>query len=696
MNIKDQKVTRQLQADVQQQNSQVVFSFATQTPYLRQSEVGQYYEILKCQPQYVDDSRLKDDGCQLLLDHNWERTVGVLKKYWFANGKLYASCKFSKSQFAQGIKRDVLDMIRRNVSIGYIVKDYQVVDSIDGIKTIEVTNWEPYEVSIVSVPADINAGYLRSLEKNTEEAEEGKDTQMKNAKNNKTDSTELVEQTELERKETDVDLENKDLAGEDLESKSEETTEVEEEVEKEKQLEQKEICPECNKPLDQCQCEKACDGDKEEKACGEEKPEEKKLEPTVDELRVALEKSLEADAAEIRSLGEIVKDSEAAEKFVAEHKTLDQFKTYLKNKDSKKSNNSIQDNNKMEKKYFSVSKLINAIRTNTVDTDSYEFKTNEENKRALGIDNQRSVFLTKSDLSYNAMYRAYADGFGGTLTGTGIPNGGDTLIQFQYRPDMYATNLRPQLTLEKTGYKDVTSVDGRPIEWPVCVSGINAAMVDLDGNLPSTSMGWKNIRLQGKKIGGIAYIPYSLLSQAAPQADAIIEEDLIKDLYQIRDTKVFTGVGTTSSAYEPLGILNNAEVNQVSTSGFTWADFVDAEVKIREANDFSENLAWVMSPKTYGTLRATAKNAGNNGFVYGFICEDEKIGRYPVYCNPAIPDDKVILGNFNELVICDFAGLQIVLDPYTGLQNNQVRGAGWIQMDATLQRPKSFTVITKS
>lgn len=346
----------------------------------------------------------------------------------------------------------------------------------------------------------------------------------------------------------------------------------------------------------------------------------------------------------------------------------------------------------MEKRYFSVSKLINAINNNTVDTDSYEFKTNEENKRALGIDNQRSVFLTKSDLNYNALCRAYDDGFHGTLTGTGLPNGGDTLIQFQYRPDMYAQNLRPQLTLEKTGYKDVTSPDGRPIEWPVCVSGINAAMVDLDGNLPSTSMGWKNVRLQGKKIGGIAYIPYSLLKQAAPQADAIIEEDLIRDLYQIRDTKVFTGEGTTSSAYEPLGILNNAEVNQVSTSGFTWADFVDAEVKIRESNDFSENLAWVMSPKTYGTLRATAKNAGNNGFVYGFICEDEKIGRYPVYCNPAIPDDKVILGNFNELVVCDFAGLEIIVDPFTGLQNNQIRVAGWIQMDATIQRDRKSVV----
>ena len=689
MELKTNNFKRQMETtDFQQaQNKQLIFSVADEIPYLRHDDIiGDYYEVLEISEKAIDTTRLTKN-MPFLKDHDHSAQLGAVKRFWLQDKKLYVAVKFSRSRFAQSIKQDIIDLIRQNTSIGYFVDQFERTGvAEDGIPILRAVKWTPYQCSSVSVPASVFVGYNRSIEVK----QKGEDM---NAQDNKTDSAKLAEQVELETKKTDVDLENKDLAVENLEAKSTEATEGKEEETKG----QEGICPDCGKPIDECECEdKAC-GETEKKDCGgEQKPEEKKLEPTAEELRAALIKSLEADAKEIRELGEIVGDRESAEKFVAEHRSLDQFKTYLKTKDSDKSKNSIQDNTKMEKRYFSVSKLINAINNNAVDTDSYEFKTNEENKRALGIDNQRSIFLTKSDLNFNAKYRAYDDGFNGTLTGTGYPNGGDTLIQFQYRPDMYAINLRPQLTLEKTGYKDVTSPDGRPIEWPVCVSGINAAMVDLDGNLPSTSMGWRNVRLQGKKIGGIAYIPYSLLKQAAPQADAIIEEDLIRDLYQIRDTKVFTGEGTTSSAYEPLGILNNTDVNQVSTSGFTWADFVDAEVKIRESNDFSENLAWVMSPATYGTLRATAKNAGNNGYVYGFICEDEKIGRYPVYCNPAIPDDKVILGNFNELVVCDFAGLEIIVDPFTGLQNNQIRVAGWIQMDATIQRPKSFTVITKS
>ena len=348
----------------------------------------------------------------------------------------------------------------------------------------------------------------------------------------------------------------------------------------------------------------------------------------------------------------------------------------------------------MEKRYFSVSKLIDAINTNTIDAESYEYQTNEANKRSLGIDNKRSISLTKEDLNYNAWVRAYGDGFHGTITGTPVSNGGE-LIHFDYRPGMYAGNLRPQLTLDKTGYFEVTSPNGRPIEWPICTSGINAGMVDLDGNLPSGDMTWKTIKLQGKKIGAITQIPYSLLTQSAPKADEKIEEDLVKALYQVRDEKVFTGVGTTVDAYEPLGILNNPECNQL-TAAFTWKTMLDAENLIREANIFSDNLAFVMNGKTYVELCTTGKLPAASGFVYGFICENDKIKNFPVYVNNVIPDNKIILGDFNELVVCDFEGLEILADPYTGLANNQVRVAGWMQMDSTVQRPKAFTVITKA
>lgn len=683
MKIKNQKVTRQLQADIDQQNSQVVFSFATETPYLRSTQLGQYYQILKCQPQYVNTSRLDDDACQLLLDHNWQRTVGVCKKYWFANKKLYASCKFSKSQFAQGIKRDVLDLIRRNVSLGYIVKDYKVVDPIDGIKTIEVTNWEPYQFSIVSVPADINAGYLRSLDNSIEEKEQ-KGIQM-DAQNNKDVSTELATETTIETKEADVDLEDKNLDGEDLEGTSEEATEVEKE--KEKQLEQedqqKEVCPECGK--DPCQCEKSCDGEKpEEKECGEApKQEEKQLEPTVEDLRAALEKQLESDAKEIRELGLIVKDSEAAEKFVAEHKSLNQFKTYLKNKNSEKSKNSIQDNTKMEKKYFSI---VHAIRNagnlnkNVDFSEDYETQVINENKRTLSIIDA-DIVLTNAQL--------YANNTRALGPSAGV---GAELINTDYLPQEFVPYNRPQLTIDKVGSYSIPS-DGNPVSFAQCTSGATADMYSIDGELADREMNFVLKTLTPHKAGVNIPIPYSLLLEGRPDIDAMVQADVVNALYQKRDEQVWIGTGADNQV---AGIESLTGINIITGAsiggGDAWGAMLSAVGEIRKKNIFTENISYVMNTDTYTTLKKTMKDT-NNCFAGFIIGDDDRIGKYPVFVNNAVSANTILVVCGEYIAVSDFQGIGILVDPYTLSKKQALKVTAWAAFDMVLRNLGAATKV---
>ena len=79
---------------------------------------------------------------------------GVVEKAWIQNNKLYVTCRFSNNDFAQEILVDVKDGIRRNVSIGYIINDTKLQKQVNDFPIVNVTNWTPYEISIVSVPAD--------------------------------------------------------------------------------------------------------------------------------------------------------------------------------------------------------------------------------------------------------------------------------------------------------------------------------------------------------------------------------------------------------------------------------------------------------------------------------------------------------------------------------------------------------------
>ena len=109
--------------------NKLVFSCASPTPYTREYEDLIYNEVLEISDTSIDFTRLVDQRSPLLFEHDMEKQIGVVDRAWIENEKLYVSVRFSRSKFAQEILADIKDNIRRNVSIGYIVNDYKMVEN---------------------------------------------------------------------------------------------------------------------------------------------------------------------------------------------------------------------------------------------------------------------------------------------------------------------------------------------------------------------------------------------------------------------------------------------------------------------------------------------------------------------------------------------------------------------------------------
>lgn len=131
------------------------FSFSSTNPYDRFYGI----EVLDHKPESVRLDRL-NDGAPILFNHDPDQLVGVAEKAWVEGEKGYVQGRYSSSQFAQQIRKDVTDGIIRNVSVGY--KVYNQIDQRDG--SYRVTDWEPFEVSFVAIPADPTVGVQRTLE----------------------------------------------------------------------------------------------------------------------------------------------------------------------------------------------------------------------------------------------------------------------------------------------------------------------------------------------------------------------------------------------------------------------------------------------------------------------------------------------------------------------------------------------------
>lgn len=147
-------------AVIDEQARTVTLAFASETPVPRYWGV----EILDCEARSIRMDRL-NSGCALLVNHDTEDQVGVIESVQIGADKVArAVVRFGKSVRASEIFQDVVDGIRRNVSVGYQIHDAKLESESEGVGTYRVTDWEPYEISIVPVPADIKSGIGRSAE----------------------------------------------------------------------------------------------------------------------------------------------------------------------------------------------------------------------------------------------------------------------------------------------------------------------------------------------------------------------------------------------------------------------------------------------------------------------------------------------------------------------------------------------------
>lgn len=612
---------RNLEAQANIQDQFLQFSCATETPYLRYDEGQPYYEVLVISEDALSFERLIDDRAPLLYEHNPQKAIGVVKKAYIKDKKLYVKVKFSNSEFAQQMKQQMMSDLRRNVSIGYTISHMTRNGDIDGIPVYYVDGFQIYEVSTVSCAADITCGVNRSHKGN-------------NKMEISQEDFELLEKFK------------KFMAAEET---------VQEEVQAEQVIEETPV---------------------QEEVIPEETVQKEIVQDVTPVEQVPVQEEVINDDEQIKAIGQLAGEQQLAEQFIKAKRSLEDFKKELQSKNVNNINKvQHKEHRSMENKYFSISKAIrNACSQYKGDiSKDYETEVITENKRNFGIQDA-DIVITRSQL------RALA------------ANGkGKDLINTDYLPQEYTPIDRPQTTLEKTGFHTLP-VNGGPVSFAVQVSGTVAAMTDIDGVLSGADADWKLKTLTPKKGGAVVEIPYSLLLQANPEIDAMIETDITNALYELRDIQALVGDGTGNNL---TGITATSGVNTISLSGdYTYKNVCEAIKKIRDNNIYTEDLAWVMNSNDYLEFETTLKDA-TTGYG-GFILEDGKIKGYPVYINNALSDGGFIVGAFGELVVADFDGITIKVDDITGIKKQSVNVVCFAAFDSVVRKPGAFTKAVKA
>jgi hypothetical protein len=142
---------------------------------------------------------------------------------------------------------------------------------------------------------------------------------------------------------------------------------------------------------------------------------------------------------------------------------------------------------------------------------------------------------------------------------------------------------------------------------------------------------------------------------------------------------------TTLHADYPSGIgykLNTASASTkavLTGATITWAKMVGIEGEVDTANALQGNLAYMTNSIGRRILKTTDKGVANDTGDY-LMSEDNMINGYPCLVTNSIvtsygtggDGNLVVFGNWADLMIGQWGGYDITVDPYTAAKTNQV------------------------
>jgi HK97 family phage major capsid protein len=285
------------------------------------------------------------------------------------------------------------------------------------------------------------------------------------------------------------------------------------------------------------------------------------------------------------------------------------------------------------------------------------------------------------------------------ITGQNIATANDGGNLVQEESLVYIDALRNRLVLVGLGARFITGLVGN---LPLINGGTFAATWHGEGDAVTTGKASLPKRIMSpKRLSVSGAYTLELLNQNSLSIEMLIRDGLLQ-----AHAAGIEVAAINSASNGPVGVLNTSGIGSVAggTDGLApaWSHIVDLESKVAIANADLGALAYLTNAKVRGKLKQTLKASG----VPGFIWDAEGMNGYKAAVTNAVPStltkgsgtgvsvcSAIIFGNWNEMIIGQWGGYDMIVDPYSKKLNGEVEVVLHSFHDVALSNAASFAAM---
>ena len=403
-------------------------------------------------------------------------------------------------------------------------------------------------------------------------------------------------------------------------------------------------------------------------------------EVNIDAVRAEATKLAAENAAEIVKLGQRHNKADLAGEAIRAGKSIDQFRGEL----LEVIGNQPLDNkeiglSKKERQDFSVVRAIRAL-ANPSDRAAqegarFEFEASAAAARAYGTTAQGLMIP--------------ADVLGNWKRDLNTSDDNEIVATNLMAGD-FIDVLRNSSSVMQAGARMMPGLVGN-VAIPKKTAAASAGWISTEGGAASESEPtFGTVSLTPKTVGAFSDMTRQLILQSTPSIEALVRDDLTQALALAIDAGALKGAGSSGA---PTGIYSTSGINTDSFAGATptWAEIVGLETLVAEDNALMGNLSYIAPASLYGTLKTTAKATNQAIFA---VDNDGTMNGYRTIVSNQATAGYLLFGNFSDLLIGMWGGLDLTVDPYTASTSGTIRVVALQSVDVAVRHAVSFALGT--
>ena len=601
-------------AEIDEQNRTIVVAFSSEQSVQRSFGL----EVLSHAPQDVDLSFLASGRAPLLLEHEREDQIGVVERAAIdADGVGRAVIRFSKGKDGEEIFQDVLDGVRTNISVGYTITGQRIEQDAMG-NNIVYCQWKPKEISIVSIPADETVGVGRAADEVA--------TESQSINNNENGSQSVNETIGSQSEQTTSD--------------SQIANEVTTEAEIADLTNTAQRSDQSIKGKNTMTIETQFDAD-------------------------SIRSAERARVSEITSIAKRFDAEDVATQFVADGRSVDEFRAAVLEKMSKapavRATATIGLTEK-EAEEFSLARAISAVVSGDWSEAGYELECSRAAAKAQGkLQTRSNIFVPAEVLTRSAGANA--------VTAAGNPSlVNRTKVGFM---DVLFNNTIAQ----RLGVQYMTGLNG-VIELPKFTSAVQARFVDegQDGTIDAITSGV--VELKPRTLIALAELTRSMILNGTAMEQRI-QAQLQKAVATKIDAAVFEAIlAETGIAWGTLG-----------AGGLDYAAIRGLIKDVEVANALNDMAMFAFDPLVGNALATTVKDTNTAG-IY-LRADDGSVAGYQTASSNHVGSN-IIFGDFSNVTVGNWSTLELAIDDSTKFTSGGFLLRAITDIDVAVTRPEAF------